>query len=218
LKVVGAGLPRTATKSLKAALEILLDGTCYHMSEVFQRMEDVPVWRAAARGEMPDWRSFPSTCVAAVDWPASVFWRELADAHSDALIVLSTRDNPTQWWESCDATILRSARGVKEMDEQWLGMFHDLLEREIGRNWDDQVAFEAYYERWNATVRLDAPADRLVDWKAADGWEPLCAALGVPVPDEPFPRRRTFASPTAPAAATTSSSRSRRLASTACRS
>lgn len=86
-------------------------------------MEDVPVWRAAARGEAPDWRTFPGSCAAAVDWPASVFWRELADAHPDALIVLSTRDDPTQWWESCDATILPIVRGVKPMDEAWLPMF-----------------------------------------------------------------------------------------------
>jgi hypothetical protein len=29
--VLGAGLPRTGTLSLKTALEILLDGPCYHM-------------------------------------------------------------------------------------------------------------------------------------------------------------------------------------------
>ena len=29
--VIGAGLPRTGTLSLQAALSILLDGPCYHM-------------------------------------------------------------------------------------------------------------------------------------------------------------------------------------------
>ena len=32
------------------------------------------------------------------------------------------------------------------------------------------------------------PADRLLQFSAADGWAPLCAFLGVPEPDEPFPR------------------------------
>jgi hypothetical protein len=27
--------------------------------------------------------------------------------------------------------------------------------------------------------------------RAAEGWAPLCAALGVPIPDEPFPRINT---------------------------
>jgi hypothetical protein len=194
LRVVGAGLPRTATRSLRAALEELLGGTCYHMSEVFQRPEDVPVWRAAARGETPDWTAFPDECVAAVDWPASIFWRELADAHPDAVIVLSTRRDATQWWESCDATILPFARGTRAMeDENWLAMFHEQLEREVGPDWDSQAVFEAYYERWNTAVRQDAPSDRLVDWNASDGWEPLCAALDLPIPDEPFPHTNTRA-------------------------
>ncbi len=37
LQVVGAGLGRTGTLSLKQALEQLLDGPCYHMTEVFGR-------------------------------------------------------------------------------------------------------------------------------------------------------------------------------------
>jgi hypothetical protein len=162
------------------------------MSEVFERPEDVDAWRAATRGETPDWRTFPSACVAAVDWPASIFWKELADAHPDALIVLSTRRDATQWWESCDATILPFARGDRPMDdENWLAMFREQLEREIGENWDDAATAQAYYERWNETVRRDAPSGRFVDWQATDGWEPLCTALGVPVPDEPFPHTNT---------------------------
>ena len=33
--VIGAGLPRTATSSLREALGLLLDGACYHMFSVF---------------------------------------------------------------------------------------------------------------------------------------------------------------------------------------
>ena len=194
LRVVGAGLPRTGTRSLKLALETLLGGRCYHMSEVFEHLEDVDVWRAAARGSEPDWRTFPGNCVAAVDWPASLFWRQLAGAHPGAVIVLSTRRDAAQWWESCDATILPFARGDRPMEsKRWLAMFREQLEREIGENWDDAADAQAYYERYNAAVRAEAPAHRLVDWTAADGWEPLCSALAVPVPDEPFPHTNTRA-------------------------
>jgi Sulfotransferase domain len=194
LRVVGAGLPRTGTRSLRAALELLLGGTCYHMSEVFERPEDVDVWRAATRGEAPDWTAFPSDCVAAVDWPASIFWRELADAHPDAVILLSTRRDAKQWWESCDATIFPVARGDRPMeDENWLAMFHEHLRREMGEDWDDPGTAQAYYEHWNAAVRREASPDRLLDFQVSDGWEPLCAALGVPVPDEPFPHTNTRA-------------------------
>jgi hypothetical protein len=192
LRVVGAGLPRTATRSLKGALEQLLGGRCYHMSEVFQHLEDVPAWRAAIRGEETDWSSFPPDCVAAVDWPASPFWRELADANPEAVIVLSTRESAVQWWESCDATILPIARRDEWPEhEDWLSMFHEQLAREIGADWNDRAVAEAFYEQHNAAVRQEAPAGRLLEWRATDGWEPLCEALGVPVPDEPFPHTNT---------------------------
>jgi hypothetical protein len=192
LRVVGAGLPRTATRSLKDALERLLDGRCYHMAEVFEHLEDVPAWRAAAHGDPVDWHSFPPDSVAAVDWPASAFWRELAEANPDALILLSTRASAAKWWESADETILPVLRNPVEPEhEEWQGMVHELLAREIGPDWDNAERAQAFYERHNEEVRRDAPADRLLDWQARDGWKPLCDALGVPVPDEPFPRVNT---------------------------
>jgi hypothetical protein len=43
-------------------------------------------------------------------------------------------------------------------------------------------------ERWNEQVRRTVPAERLLVWDPAEGWEPLCDFLQVPVPDEPLPR------------------------------
>ena len=193
LRVVGAGLPRTGTRSLKDALELLLGGRCYHMAEVFQHLEDVPTWRAATRGDVMDWRSFPPYCVAAVDWPVSAFWRELADANPGAVILLSTRESAAAWWESADETILPVLRKPVEQPEheEWHQMVLELAAREIGPDWDDAGRAHAFYERHNEQVRREAPADRLLDWRATDGWEPLCSALGLPVPDEPFPRVNT---------------------------
>jgi hypothetical protein len=56
---------------------------------------------------------------------------------------------------------------------------------------DDRVACIAAFERHTAAVRGALAPSWLVEWRAADGWTPLCAALGVPVPDEPFPRVKT---------------------------
>jgi hypothetical protein len=193
LRVVGAGLPRTATRSLKDALELLLGGRCYHMAEVFDHLEDVPTWRAATRGDTVDWNAFPPDSVAAVDWPTSAFWRELADANPDAVILLSTRASAAKWWESADETIFPVLRKPVEepANEEWHQMVLELAAREIGPEWDNAERAQAFYERHNAQVRRDAPADRLVEWRAEDGWEPLCQALGLPVPNEPFPRVNT---------------------------
>jgi hypothetical protein len=193
LRVVGAGLPRTATRSQKDALELLLGGRCYHMAEVFEHLEDVPTWRAAARGDEVDWSSFPPDCRAAVDWPASAFWRELAAANPDAVILLSTRQSAAKWWESADETIFPVLRKPVEQpeNEEWHRMVHELAAREIGDDWDNPERAQAFYERHNDEVRREAPPDRLLEWRAEEGWEPLCQALGLRVPDEPFPRVNT---------------------------
>jgi Sulfotransferase domain len=188
LRVVGAGLGRTGTHSLKLALERLLGGPCYHMMEVFAHPEHVPLWHAAARGEMPDWRALMGDYAAAVDWPASAFWPELAAAFPDAVVLLSVRD-PDSWYESAQETIfpaMERARG-----SEWHDMIQALFDARFTRALDDRAATVAAFHRHNAHVRETAPAQRLVEWRPADGWGPLCAALGVPVPNEPFPRSNT---------------------------
>ena len=55
LEIVGAGLGRTGTNSLKVALEQLLGGPCYHMYEVAAHPADAARWHAAVRGERVDW-------------------------------------------------------------------------------------------------------------------------------------------------------------------
>ena len=54
MRVVGAGLGRTGTHSLKLALERLLGAPCYHMIEVFEHLDHVPIWHAAIRDEPVD--------------------------------------------------------------------------------------------------------------------------------------------------------------------
>lgn len=98
LRVVGAGLPRTGTQSLKLALERLVGGRCHHMSAIPGHPFDLgPGWKAALAGDDPDWVQLLEGFVAAVDWPASMFWRELTHANPDALVFLSTRDAAQTW-------------------------------------------------------------------------------------------------------------------------
>ena len=47
---------------------------------------------------------------------------------------------------------------------------------------------QMYYDRIEE-IKAYVPEDRLVVWElGVDGWEPICEALGVDVPDKPFPR------------------------------
>jgi hypothetical protein len=188
LRVVGAGLPRTGTKSLQEALQQILGGRCYHMVEVFEHLEHVPVWHEALRGRPPDWNGFLADYVAAVDWPASAFWRELVEANPDALVVLSVRDDPATWWGSVDRTIFTVTRREEYPDhEEWLAFVHELLEARIAPVWDDEANAIAMYERHNDEVRAAIPPERLLEWNAREGWGPLCEALGIAIPEESFP-------------------------------
>src|SRR5688572_21860928 len=113
LQVVGAGLGRTGTHSLKLALEHLLGGRCHHMIEVIQNPEQVPYWQSAAEGNMPDWNEVFKGYVASVDWPSSAFYKEISDAFPDAKVLLSTRDAES-WWNSANETIFASKGAMAE--------------------------------------------------------------------------------------------------------
>ena len=197
LRVVGAGLGRTGTASLKLALEQLLHGRCYHMFEVFERPQDAPVWLAALRGEPVDWSSLLGDYTASVDWPACAFWRELSDENPDALILLSARDSPETWWASMEQTIVPTLKKPVPADQPALArhrtMVVELLERRFTPEWDSPAAAMAAYRRHNQDVRASAAPGRLLEWHPGEGWEPICDALGLAVPDEPFPRENTAA-------------------------
>jgi hypothetical protein len=191
LQIVGAGLPRTGTNSLKAALERLLGGPCYHMLEVFEHLDHAPMWRRALAGDATGWEEALDGHVAAVDWPESAVWQQVATANPTAPVLLSMRKDAETWWSSVDATIMRVLRGDEgETDPEWRAMALELFEQTGLRDGDPDGCIAAY-QRHNAEVRASIPPERLVEWHPGDGWEPLCSALDVAVPDEPFPHLNT---------------------------
>src|SRR6478735_8486303 len=103
LKVIGAGLGRTGTLSLKLALEHIGFGPCYHMSEMFGAMRRaMPLWLAAGHGRA-DWDAIFEGYRATTDYPGCTYWRELVAAYPEARVILTTRD-PDGWFDSVSAT------------------------------------------------------------------------------------------------------------------
>ncbi len=193
MKIVGAGLGRTGTTSLKLALERLLGAPCYHMREVLSHPEHIPGWRAAARGETPEWKQLLQGYAAAVDWPASAFWREISSSFPDALVLLSVRDSDA-WWDSANETIFTTIRTPFDFGpdlSEWHDMVREMMEARFTFALENRAACIAAFERHNQQVRDFVPASRLLEWTPGDGWAPICKALGLPEPSEDFPRTNT---------------------------
>ncbi|MDQ1694833.1 MAG: hypothetical protein QOJ03_186 [Frankiaceae bacterium] len=200
LQLVGAGVGRTGTNSLKVALERLLDAPCYHMIEVFEHIDHVATWHAAIRGEQVDWTKLLDGYAAIVDWPGAACWRDIANANPDAVVLLSRRSDAATWWASASATIMSDVSEEEKQArpelEEFGAMIGDMFAA-FEPGWRDPEVAMAAYDRHNEAVRREVPADRLVEWQPGDGWEPLCQALGVAVPDEPFPHTNSTAEFTA---------------------
>jgi Sulfotransferase domain len=194
LRVVGAGLGRTGTHSLKIALEQLLGAPCYHMLEVIEHPEFIPQWQQAVDSAPVDWNAVMNGYAACVDWPAASFWRELVATYPDAIVLLSTRSSTQAWWKSANETIFAITRRGAPPDptlQEQMKMITGLLEKHFTPDWSDETAAKRAYERHNEEVRAGVPGARLVEWQPGDGWEPICAALSLPVQDVPFPHANT---------------------------
>lgn len=186
LKVIGAGLGRTGTLSLKLALEQLGFGRCYHMMEVFGAPGHIDLWRRAAEGEAIDFPALFEGFGATVDWPSAEFYAELADLYPEAKVVLTTRDGEA-WYRSTQATIFADPE-FKNAPPGFAAMAGALIGSKFDGRLLDQAHCIAVYEAHNAKVRATIPADRLLEYQSGQGWEPLCAFLGVPVPEAPYPK------------------------------
>jgi hypothetical protein len=192
LRVVGAGVGRTGTHSLKLALERLLGGRCHHMIEILGDPAQVPGWTDAIEGRPVDWHELLRDYSAIVDWPGASLWQELLAANPDALVLLSVRD-PERWYQSARNTIFQAFDRLPPEARPWMDEVRKLLHDRFSDRFDDEAAMIEAYERHNATVRREAPPSQFLEWQPEDGWGPICQRLGLPVPPEPFPVTNTTA-------------------------
>jgi hypothetical protein len=187
LKVIGAGVGRTATFSLKFALEHLGVGPCYHMSEVFAgARRNVPLWLDVVSGNA-DWDKVFEGYESTTDYPACTYWRELAEYYPDAKVVLTIRDADA-WFDSVSHTIFSEGMQGSLVGTPAGAMMKGTILDAFGGKVNDRAFMTDWFERRNQDVIDSLAPERLLVFSPKEGWAPLCSFLGVPVPEEPFPR------------------------------
>lgn len=192
LEIVDVGFGRTGTLSLKLALEQLGFGPCHHMEEVLHNPSTAAIWTAAAEGAPLDCEAVFKGYRSSTDWPTTRFWREVVDYYPDAKIILTTRD-PERWYQSISATIHKVLEGRDKIPSpdkrEVMAMAHRIItDQTFDHRLGDAAHATEVFRQHNAAVIEAVPADRLLVFDVAEGWEPLCDHLNCPVPETSFPR------------------------------
>ncbi|KAJ3125306.1 hypothetical protein HK098_000370 [Nowakowskiella sp. JEL0407] len=216
LEIIGAGLPRTGTTSLKAALEELGYPT-YHMVENIQH-NDSEKWLTILKDnhgrDFKDWdyifaQKGRRVYAASVDAPGCTFYKNLMEFYPDTKVILTVRDNPQVWVDSSRETVYKASQS----GGGFLGVVSGFVFRNIFRSkmieminkvffthpdacngalekadFDGGKAAREFYTNWNDEVVKYVPSDKLLLFNVKEGWGPLCKFLGKPIPDKPFPR------------------------------
>jgi len=217
LKVVGVGLGRTGTESLKQALIEMGFGPAYHMVEVLVEDQGVstaghiPLWHAAARGEHVDWAMMLKDFNSGCDWPMASFPEEMLKAFPDAKFVLTMRTKE-QWWASIQSSIcwvntktswqfkvltLLPIFPFSRIKEQ-SPMMDDIVKFKIRGgldSWDDlckpankELTLAAYDAHIEKVKKLIPSNQLLVFETGKSTYADLADFLGVPVPSQTYPK------------------------------
>ncbi|KAJ9616455.1 hypothetical protein H2200_000173 [Cladophialophora chaetospira] len=212
LRVIGAGLSRTGTTSFGAACSYLLDGPCYHGgTQILNSPEShikrwVEIFRHTPVKSQDDlealhWgiKEMLDGYVACTDLPSNAFVAELIEMYPDAKVICTVRD-PEKWWNSLAPIVEKGNLTVLTWifaplpTLRWFRTFHDALDQgRVGelyfRPGEPQRPTRAMWGRHIEHLKKVVPKEKLFFYDVRDGWEPLCAILGVPVPkDVPFPK------------------------------
>ena len=135
-KIIGMGVGRTGTYSLKKALTQLGLGPCHHMEEVMHHMPvQLPLWQAAMQGK-PDWAAISRGTRARSTWPTAGFFRELGKAYPEAKFILSVR-SPESWAASFSETIYKLSAARDQAPPQmqaWLDMAIAVIAKRASRS------------------------------------------------------------------------------------
>ena len=206
LEVLSLGLSRTGTASIAQALKILGYGNCAHGLQLLDDPSYAAQWEKAIDGYQgraapftrSDWDELLGHCGAVTDMPCTMVWRELYDAYPDAKVIIVQRD-VEKWYQSfsegvIDPIYAPSGKFTRNYVEPLLGSRLGALTLKCCEGYFGATSAEAMklnarrvYEQHYRDIRATVGREKLLDYQLGSGWEPLCAFLGVDVPNTPFP-------------------------------
>ena len=198
MHVIGAGFGRTGTLSLKAALEQLGFAPCLHMVDLIRTGERVElVGRGGGRrsgrlaGGVGGLRGDRGL--------ARVFVLRAADGGvpgrqgrpDGARLGRVVRQHRAHVYAAQAAIRENELSGGTQPppSAELMRVISTLIwDGTFGGRFTERDHAIAVFERHNEAVKATVPADRLLVYEVAEGWEPLARFLGVERPDTPFPR------------------------------
>jgi len=203
IKVIGAGLPRTGTNTLRESLQQLGFVKTYHMKELLVHPENLNYWTSLRKTGTTHWEELYNGYQATVDFPCYPWYKEHLKQYPEAKVILSVRPFE-QWHSSVYSTIWQAQNPSEsqktEMSEKLLSnprlqsvmkclefAKEVIMEDHFQGRFLDKTFAEEVFNKHNEEVKKHVPAKQLLVFDVLEGWEPLCTFLNVPVPDEPLP-------------------------------
>ena len=187
MEVIGVGIGRTGTLSLKVALEKIGFAPCYHMLDVIMHPGDIKIWLAIGGGKDLDWKKLFKKYKAGVDYPFPTNYLKYLEKNPNTKVILTIRD-PEDWYESAKETIYP----IQRVLINWLPfgkivgrttIWHKLFN---GRFKDREFAIDVF-KKHIEEVKVNVPKEQLLIYNIKEGWGPLCEFLNVQIPRESFP-------------------------------
>lgn len=202
--VIGAGLGRTGTLSLKTALDALGYKT-FHMHAILSGDAGIEPWFDAARARTKNGGDAEAAAVraaesvldlgynATTDFPVCLLYRELLELRPDARVILSVRTSGDAWGRSVLDTIGNVGDIIAGAPFSFFLFWRQFaavdtwMWGEAGISLPKEGAsLAAAHDAWAASVVGSVPADRLLIHRSADGYAPICRHLDIP--DSECPR------------------------------
>jgi len=203
IKIIGAGLPRTGTNTLKQSLEQLGHKRVYHMKELLVYPDKLHYWKTLDETGDTNWDELYEGYDGTVDFPGYPWYKEHMKRYPDAKVILTVRDFEG-WYKSVDSTVFRAGPQTPIEKIKMLGkLLFNTRARKVVKciKWFKKVFFadelqgkfgnkdfaKKFWEDHIAQIKSSVPEDKLLVYDVRDGWGPLCKFLGVDEPAEPLP-------------------------------